>query len=119
DESDVAIKYAKYLNINQQVVSIDENDLLRNIDEHFKSFPEPFGDYSSIPSYLVAKKAKEKFTVMLSGDGGDELFWGYPRMFDILQKRNWFKIPFFLRKPLNRITNRLDLSRTHAPFYFK
>lgn len=40
---------------------------------------EPFGDYAVMLNYVISKKAKEHVTVVLSGDGSDELFWGYPR----------------------------------------
>jgi asparagine synthase (glutamine-hydrolysing) len=82
---------------------------LSNVDVHFKSISEPFGDYSSVPSFLITKKAKKYATVMLSGDGGDELFWGYPRFRKSLNQAHWFKYPIWLRQcliPIFRIKNK-------------
>lgn len=116
NESQIAKEYANHLNMPQQIISIEKKDVLNIIDEHFTAYSEPFGDYSSIPTYLLTKKAKKHYTVILSGDGGDELFFGYPRMLDVMQKRKWFKIPYMFRKPLIRLTNKLKLTDTWAPY---
>ena len=98
DESEVAQKIALQLNLNQHIENSSEEEIISIIDSHFKGLTEPFGDYSSLPTYLITKKAKEYATVMLSGDGGDEVFWGYPRFLKSINHVYWFKMPLFLRK---------------------
>lgn len=98
DETKDAKVYANILNVSHIVEHSNTEDLLHIIDEHFKSIPEPFGDYSSIPTYLITQKAKKYATVMLSGDGGDELFWGYPRFKKSVKQAHWFRYPLWLRK---------------------
>ncbi|MEO8234800.1 MAG: asparagine synthase (glutamine-hydrolyzing) [Flavobacterium sp.] len=98
DESQVASNIANQIKVKHCLEIIDESELLNTIEIHFEKFSEPFGDESSVPTYLITKKAKEDFTVMISGDGGDELFWGYPRFLRSVEHLNWFKMPLFLRK---------------------
>jgi asparagine synthase (glutamine-hydrolysing) len=100
DETKYATEYAKQLNIEHKVEDISELELLDIINEHFDYMPEPHGDKSSIPTFLICKKAKEYATVMLSGDGGDELFWGYPRFIRTISHLKYFRIPGILRKVL-------------------
>lgn len=55
-------------------LSPDINELVLLLSNFFD---EPLGDFSNFPTYLVSKTAREKVTVVLSGDGGDEIFGGY------------------------------------------
>ena len=66
-------------------------------------FDEPFADASAIPTYLVSKFAAEHVTVVLSGDGGDELFGGYSSFFMTEQFRYADKLPRLFRKGLERM----------------
>jgi asparagine synthase (glutamine-hydrolysing) len=56
-----------------------EPDIVSVLDDIAWYLDEPFGDSSAIPTYLVSKMAAEHVTVVLSGDGGDELFGGYEK----------------------------------------
>jgi len=55
-------------------LSPDIQDLVHYLSDFFD---EPLGDFSNFPTYLVSKTAREEVTVVLSGDGGDEIFGGY------------------------------------------
>lgn len=79
DEAKFARKIAEHLGTDHHELYLNEEDLLKAVKDIPNVFSEPFGDSSQLPTYLVSKMAREHVTVCLSGDGGDELFWGYSR----------------------------------------
>jgi asparagine synthase (glutamine-hydrolysing) len=93
--------------VNQSIEKLDNHDILEVVEEHFNILSEPMGDYSSLPTYLITKKAKFHATVMLSGDGGDELFWGYPRFLSQVGNAAYFNIPLSIRKPVVKLLRRI------------
>jgi len=68
------------------------------IEKFVKMYDEPFGDSSAIPTYFVSKLAAEHVKVVLSGDGGDELFGGYEYYKRLIWMRK-LPIPYSLRHP--------------------
>lgn len=93
------------------VVNPDALEVLKNIVWHLD---EPFADASAIPTYYVSKMARQKVTVALSGDGGDEIFAGYINRYYMnrLEGSIRKKLPSFFRKkilgPLGEIYPRVD-----------
>ena len=104
DESNYAKEIAKYLGTNHTELICNKEDALAIITKLPKIFDEPFADSSAIPTVLVSELAKKQVSVVLSGDGGDELFCGYPS-YVLMEKRFKLlsKIPF--RKTLRKISN--------------
>lgn len=86
DESKYAGQLAEryHININRGV--FDRGNFKNYYNKYKLWFDEPFADTSAFPTYTVAKMAKEKVTVVLTGDGGDEIFGGYGWQKAIWQK---------------------------------
>ncbi len=79
DEAPLAAKVAAKYQTNHSEIKISFNNLVNDIEIILTNYGEPFFDSSAIPSYYVSREAKKYLTVILNGDGGDEMFAGYRR----------------------------------------
>jgi len=78
DEASMAETTARYFKADFNQLILDETDLADGLRRVGPGLGEPLGDASTIPSHLLALFAREKVKVILSGEGADELFAGYP-----------------------------------------
>ena len=77
---------------------------------------EPFGDTSAIPTYMVSKLASEHVTVVLTGDGGDELFAGYDKYVTEERERRYDRVPDSIRKVLGAVGRAMPEGMTGRRF---
>ena len=77
NEAEYAKEIASYLGTEHTEYYISEVDMLRLVKDLPKFYDEPFADSSQIATMLVSQMAKKDVTVVLGGDGADELFGGY------------------------------------------
>ena len=130
DESEAAQAFANIFQTKHQCTFIEEKDVLNMLDANFKAYSEPFADYSSLPTLLLSEVTRKHVTVALSGDGGDELFWGYPRNQKIInaakpfeQNLLWRNLSFLkekILKPKQRtVFKRHLLSADYLEYYYK
>jgi asparagine synthase (glutamine-hydrolysing) len=97
DESKDAEAYIRGFNnprLKNHLLSVDPQFLSDHIGDLYNFYDEPFGDYASLLNWVISRKAREYVTVALSGDGADELFWGYERYnkWQELQKINAYPV---------------------------
>jgi len=79
DEAPLAKLVANKYQTHHTEIKISFSDLKNDLEKILCNYGEPFFDSSAIPSYYVSKEAKKYLTVILNGDGADELFGGYRR----------------------------------------
>lgn len=108
DEAEDARRVAEHLGCRHTELTLGPRAILETVAEMPAAYSEPFGDASQIPTWLVSRLAREHVTVVLSGDGGDELFAGYNRY--LWGTRLWNRlspIPFAARRSLAGVVDAL------------
>lgn len=80
DESTFARAVAERFNTSHHEIELDAaNADLALVGDVLDGFDQPFGDSSAIPTYMICREIRKHVKVVLGGDGGDEMFGGYPR----------------------------------------
>lgn len=100
DESPDAAVVARHFQTEHHVLHLRAEDLARDLPKTVlglvRHFDEPFGDSSALPTYYVSHLAREHVTVILSGDGGDELFAGYSTYRGLKFAEQYRRLPAWL-----------------------
>ncbi len=119
NETEFATQVAQRYKTNhfEHTVDSDDFDLLDTLAE---LYDEPYADSSAIPTYRVCQLARQRVTVALSGDGGDEHFAGYRRYrWHMNEEKLRSRLPLGLRKPLFGALGRAYPKADWAPRMFR
>ncbi|MDQ3129509.1 MAG: asparagine synthase (glutamine-hydrolyzing) [Acidobacteriota bacterium] len=120
DESKYARQVANYLNTEHYEDKLSVEKAADLISEIGTWLDEPLSDGSLIPTLLLSRFVKKHVTVALGGDGGDEIFAGYPMYFGHKMANIYGAIPQFLRSGvIEPIVNRLPVSNKNLSFDYK
>lgn len=116
DEAPYAKLVAEKYQTDHHEIKISFNSLQNDVEHILQNYGEPFFDSSAIPSYYVSQSAKKHLTVILNGDGGDELFGGYRRYVPFMWL-DWFFISGFYRNMATIIRKVLPMPKDKMSIY--
>ena len=105
DESNRAQIIANHIKSNHTVHYLNYQEALQVLDNIISYYDEPYGDSSAIPSFFVAKLAREKVKVVLTGDCADELFAGYDKYLAPFYVKKFNSLPLWLRNLISYLIN--------------
>src|SRR6266702_15861 len=110
DESPHAEAVTHHIRTIHHVVTADDAALERAFGVVTGSLAEPVGDPAILPTYLLAAAAREHVKVVLSGEGADELFGGYPTYLGHKAAQGYLRVPSALRRAIRWAVERLPTS---------
>ena len=119
DESKRAQIIADHIKSNHTKYVLDYADVLDILEDIILYYDEPYGDSSAIPSYYVAKLAKEKVSVVLTGDCADELFGGYDKYLADYYVKKYNAFPKFIRTFIESFVNKCPVTALTNTFLRK
>jgi asparagine synthase (glutamine-hydrolysing) len=120
DESEFARQVAQHLGTDHHELVLEPEMLLGLIPKLPSLLDEPLGDASIIPTYLLSEFTRRHVKVALGGDGGDELFAGYPTLQAHRLAAYYGRVPGAVRRGLvEPVVRRLPVSRRNLSFDFR
>jgi asparagine synthase (glutamine-hydrolysing) len=119
DERKYAARVAQSLHLKQNLRIFSMSEMLANLEDLPRLLDEPLADASILPTYLLSKMTSEKLKVALSGDGGDELFAGYPTYQAHKLVTYFDSLPDSLKDAARSLALSLPVSDTNISFDFK
>jgi len=120
DESAHARDVARHLGTDHHELTLEPAALLGLIPKLSLLLDEPLGDASIIPTYLLSAFTRQHVKVALGGDGGDELFAGYPTLQAHRLAGYYLRAPGLLRRRVvEPVVRRLPVSRSNLSFDFR
>jgi asparagine synthase (glutamine-hydrolysing) len=120
DESKYARAVARHLGTEHYEERLSAEKAGDLISEIGKWLDEPLSDGSLIPTYLLSRFVRQHVTVALGGDGGDELFAGYPMYYGHKMAAVYDSIPRFIRSGvIEPVVNALPVSTRNLSFDYK
>ena len=120
DESAHARRVAQHLGTNHRELILEPSMLTDLVPSVTEKLDEPLADASIIPTYLLSRFARQHVTVALGGDGGDELFGGYPTLLAHRLARYYQRLPGVVRdRVLSPLVERLPVSMANISLDFK
>lgn len=115
DESSDARIVAKLFNTDHHEEIIGALDMLAVLDKVVDTIDEPFSDSSIIPTYIISRLARRYVKVALGGDGGDELFFGYPTFKAFKYSGLYTGLPQFAKSAAHFIAKNMPLTKGYLP----
>lgn len=106
DESGAAGEVAELLRLERVVVRVQASDFPTKIRELVRLVGEPLADPAWVPTALLAERAAKDLKVVLVGEGGDEVFGGYPTYIGALFSRRYERLPSPLRRAFRAIVEK-------------
>ena len=118
DESPVAEELAKRIQTRYVPVRTDADTLMEALQAVIRGVAEPLADPAILPTFLLARAARQHVKVILSGEGADELFGGYPTYLGHKLAPIYDALPSFVRAILRRAVQRVPSSTKKVTLEF-